>query len=128
MDNYFSKCLDLITNCTNGIGVVLNVTLADFPDNTDINKVVLLSSGGDSPYTPGGFFLHQYNTNGTDIKSKLHQITHISDLLRATVDVKRSRSNSPNWRHVHKMSKTSPSLYIKREDGTTSNAGLQMLL
>jgi hypothetical protein len=64
MDNYFSKCLDLITNCTNGIGVVLNVTLADFPDNTDINKVVLLSSGGDSPYTPGGFFLHQYNTNG----------------------------------------------------------------
>ena len=64
MDNYFSKCLDLITNCTNGFGVAVNLTVADFPDNTDINKVVLLSSGGDSPYSIGGFYLHQYNING----------------------------------------------------------------
>ena len=61
IDNYFSKCLDVITNCTNGIGLAVNVTLGEFSEN---NKIVLLSSGGDSSYNVGGFYLHQCNING----------------------------------------------------------------
>jgi hypothetical protein len=64
MDNYFSKCLDLITNCSSGIGIAINITLMDPPDSQSNYKNVLLSSGGDSPYSIGGFYLHQYNANG----------------------------------------------------------------
>lgn len=71
-DSYFDTCLNKISVCRNGTTWVFNLNLL-YPvkndkTNTGYNygRTVLFSSGGDSPYTTGGHYLHQINARGED--------------------------------------------------------------
>jgi hypothetical protein len=69
MDSYTSPCLDSTLRCEAGFGLMVNLTLVEpagsiSSPNTYNDKIVLISSGGDSAYSAGGFYLHQYMTYG----------------------------------------------------------------
>jgi hypothetical protein len=69
MDSYTSPCLDSTARCEAGFGLMVNLTLVDFPSaianpNEFNDRAVLVSSGGDSPYSIGGFYLHQISMYG----------------------------------------------------------------
>ena len=59
VDTYVSTCMDKLMSCSSG-GLAINITVYE----SDEPLVVLISSGGDSPYSPSGLYLHQYNVNG----------------------------------------------------------------
>lgn len=71
LDTLVNDCLRKIDTCDNGEIFVFNLTVSyqniiDETSDTSSNygRTVLFSSGGDSPYTPGGVFLHQFAIRG----------------------------------------------------------------
>lgn len=69
-DSYINNCLGHIESCQNGFTVVFNLSLANdeaaaaskYLDTSYSNgRTVLASSGGDSAFSNGGFYLHQVN-------------------------------------------------------------------
>ena len=61
LDSYVDSCLNKFERCDNGFTVLFNISLT-FP--TEDGMTVLASSGGDSSYTFGGFYLHQIRNYG----------------------------------------------------------------
>jgi len=71
LDTYINTCLGRIDSCSNGFTVVFNLSLAfnqaakaslnSFDTSYTNGRIVLASSGGDSPFSNGGFYLHQIN-------------------------------------------------------------------
>ncbi len=61
LDSYVDVCLNKFERCDNGFTVLFNVSLSFLLQD---GLVVLASSGGDSPYTLGGFYLHQIKKYG----------------------------------------------------------------
>lgn len=72
VDTLTNDCLHKIDTCDNGEILIFNVTVdyrtAATSDKSDTSsafgRTVLYSSGGDSCYTPGGVYLHQYAVRG----------------------------------------------------------------
>ncbi len=70
VDTYSNTCLNKLETCTSGISLVINVTVRNqiMNDKLDLSddygRIVLVSSGGDSPYNFGGFYLIQYSVRG----------------------------------------------------------------
>jgi hypothetical protein len=60
LDLSINDCLYNISLCDAGVTLIFNVTLVF----TNDDRTVLFSTGGDSTYSPGGFYLHQVNTRG----------------------------------------------------------------
>lgn len=55
-------CLDQVSLCENGFSLSVNLTLISLNRNRLSDRLVLVSSGGDSDYA-NGFYLHQVNIN-----------------------------------------------------------------
>lgn len=64
VDMYLNDCLYKINLCENGTTIVFNLSLNFNRMVGNSGKTVLFSSGGDSPYSHGGFYLHQINKRG----------------------------------------------------------------
>lgn len=62
VDTFINDCLHKIDLCESGQIVVFNVSVSY--TSSSHNRVVLYTSGGDSPYTPGGVYLHQIAIRG----------------------------------------------------------------
>ena len=68
MDSYINDCLSDIELCSSGFTLVFNISLTNIDepkekfDSSYLNgRKVLASTGGDSRFTPGGFYMHQVN-------------------------------------------------------------------
>lgn len=72
IDSYFNNCISKIDYCSNGMVGSFNLTLlfTNMNEKTDAGynygRLVLFSSGGDSPYSRGGIYLHQINVRGEE--------------------------------------------------------------
>lgn len=71
VDTYINTCLNKFDTCSQGVTLVMNVTVVEdagmnSKDETGYSygRVAIISSGGDSPYTWGGFYLHQLTARG----------------------------------------------------------------
>ena len=69
-DTYNNTCLSKNEACASGFTIVFNLTLSNVSSFNPYDfgyyngRVVLASSGGDSPYSTAGFYLHQVNVRG----------------------------------------------------------------
>lgn len=61
LNSYINSCLNKFESCENGVTIVFNVTVNYNEGSKNSGKTVLASSGGDSPYAIGGFYLHQFS-------------------------------------------------------------------
>ena len=61
LDSYGDVCLNKFEKCENGFTLIFNINLVYL--NQDGVKLIA-SSGGDSAYTLGGFYLHQVRSLG----------------------------------------------------------------
>ncbi len=60
LDSYADACLYKFEKCENGFSLLLNISFVSLNhDGTNL----LISSGGDSSYTSGGFYLHQIKSS-----------------------------------------------------------------
>lgn len=71
LDTYINNCLARVDSCQNGFTVAFNLNVlyqttktSSQDSNFNNGRVVLASSGGDSPFSNGGFYLHQVNIRG----------------------------------------------------------------
>jgi hypothetical protein len=69
LDSYLNLCLNKLETCDNGLTLMLDVVLTyQSSDKTDYSpnfgRTILLSSGGESPYSTAGFYLHQVSVRG----------------------------------------------------------------
>ena len=76
LDTYINDCLSQIGYCENGFTLVFNLSMlmsaqakaltsADQYDSSYFNgRRVVASSGGESSFTAGGFYLHEVNVRG----------------------------------------------------------------
>jgi hypothetical protein len=69
LDSYLNLCLNKLETCDNGLTLMFDVVLAyqnfdkiDYSPN--YGRTVLISSGGESPYSTAGFYLHQVSVRG----------------------------------------------------------------
>lgn len=67
-DSYINDCLSDMEQCRSGFTLVFNLSLAEYDepkeryDSSYFNgRKVLASTGGDSQFTPGGFYMHHVN-------------------------------------------------------------------
>ena len=77
LNSYVDNCLNQLKNCT-GISIIINVTVVydahdDLTVSNDLEsqdtsldhvRKIILSYGGESPYSPMGFYLSQFNNHG----------------------------------------------------------------
>ena len=72
IDTYLNPCLNKLAACANGFILVVNVTLVsqnvvdknEYGYGYSFGRLSILTSGGDSPYSHGGFYLHQVSSRG----------------------------------------------------------------
>ncbi len=71
LDTYINNCLSQIDTCEKGFSIVFNLSIVfkNVSNLLDLSlsnagRTVLASSGGDSYYYSGGFYLHQVNIRG----------------------------------------------------------------
>lgn len=60
LDSYADVCLNKFEKCENGFTLLLNISFS-YMNQDGIN--LLISSGGDSSYTAGGFYLQQITSS-----------------------------------------------------------------
>ncbi|RNA02528.1 hypothetical protein BpHYR1_023185 [Brachionus plicatilis] len=72
IDSYFNNCLSKIDYCSNGLFGSFNLTIL-YPTMNgkrdagyNYGRLVLFSSGGESPYSRGGIYLHQISVRGEE--------------------------------------------------------------
>ena len=78
LNSYVDNCLNNLKNCSGGMTIVVNVSVVySVHDDLAVSnhleaqdtsaehvRKVILSYGGESPYSPIGFYLSQFNNNG----------------------------------------------------------------
>lgn len=88
-DSYPNTCLNKFQTCDIGITVVFNLTVVYTPMysktdyDTNYGRTVLVSSGGDSNFMVGGFYLHQLSPRGDNHLE--FGITAYNDLYKSKV-------------------------------------------
>jgi hypothetical protein len=70
LDSYLNLCLSKLETCDNGVTLIFDLKLLypNIANQTEYissyGRTVLASSGGDSPYSTAGFYLHQFSVRG----------------------------------------------------------------
>lgn len=75
MDTYINDCLSQIEYCENGFTLVFNLSMVwsdqakatsthEYDSSYFNGRRVVASSGGESSFTAGGFYLHEVNVRG----------------------------------------------------------------
>lgn len=92
IDSYFNNCLSKIDYCFNGMAGSFNLTVLysqmneKYDASYNYGRLVLFSSGAESPYSRGGIYLHQINVRGEEYLQL--GITHHGDLFTSDIYLK----------------------------------------
>lgn len=99
LDTYINSCLAKVDACVNGFTVAFNLNLVyqassatnQMDSSFNNGRVVLVSSGGESTFSNGGFYLHQVNIRGENYLE--FGVSTRSQLFATKVNYKKNKLN-----------------------------------